>query len=65
MIDKRMPISEIVAKHPETVRIFDAFGLGCAGCQAALFESIEEGASIHRVDVDRLVEHLNKAIREG
>jgi len=52
-----------VKKHPETVAIFERHGLGCLGCQAALFESIEQGAEVHGVDVDLLISDLNREIR--
>lgn len=62
MIHKDMSIREIVQKHPETLDVFEGFGLGCAGCQAALFESVAEGARAHGVDVESLVESLNNSI---
>jgi len=58
-----MSIGEVVKKHPETVAIFERHGLGCLGCQAALFESIEQGAEVHGVDVDLLISDLNREIR--
>jgi hybrid cluster-associated redox disulfide protein len=63
MINKKMSIGEVVKKHPETVAIFEKHGLGCLGCQAALFESIEQGAEVHGVDVDLLISDLNREIR--
>ena len=62
MIDKMTPIGEVVAKYPETVKVFGDVGLGCAGCKAALFESIEQGARVHGIDVDRLLEGLNRVL---
>jgi hybrid cluster-associated redox disulfide protein len=41
MIDKRTSIWDVLARYPQTARVFEEFGLGCAGCEAALFESIE------------------------
>jgi len=64
VIERGMSIEEVVARHPETLRVFEEFGLGCAGCKAALFESIEQGAQVHGVDIDMLVESLNKAAKE-
>ena len=58
MINKKMSIEEVVTKYPETVATFETFGLGCLGCQAALFESIEQGAEIHGIDVDALIADL-------
>jgi len=65
MIYPETPIEEILAKYPETERVFKEFGLGCVGCEAALFESIEQGARVHGVDVERLIEGLLKTVGEG
>ena len=63
IIDKKMSIEEVVKKYPQTVVVFERFGLGCVGCQAALFENIQQGAEIHGIDVDALVESLNVTIK--
>jgi hybrid cluster-associated redox disulfide protein len=62
MIDKGMAISDVVNRHPETIAVFERHGLGCAGCQAALFENIEQGAEVHGVEVGSLVDDLNKVL---
>jgi hypothetical protein len=33
-------------------------------CQIAAFEAVEHGAGVHHVNVEKLVEELNKAIRK-
>jgi hybrid cluster-associated redox disulfide protein len=65
MINRKMSIEEIVKKYPETIAIFERHGLGCLGCQAALFESIEQGAEVHGVDVDALISDLNTEIKRA
>ncbi len=65
MINKKMSIEEVVKKHPETIPTFERHGLGCLGCQAALFESIEQGAEVHGVDADALIADINKVIRQS
>ncbi|HVN95920.1 MAG TPA: DUF1858 domain-containing protein [Syntrophorhabdaceae bacterium] len=62
MIEKKMTIEEVVKKYPATIRVFEEFGLGCVGCQAALFENIQQGAEIHGIDVEALIESLNGII---
>lgn len=62
MINKDMSINEVVRKHPETIPIFEKFGLGCVGCEAALFENIEQGAEVHGIDVETLITILNGII---
>ena len=65
MINKNMSINDIVKKYPDTIRVFERYGLSCAGCRAALFENIEQGAEVHRIEVGALVEDLNKAVSKG
>jgi len=63
MITRDMTIEEVIRRHPETIPVFKKFGLTCMECQIASFEAVEHGAGVHKVDVDRLLEELNKAIK--
>lgn len=63
-ITKQMGIQEVVDQHPQTVAVFFKHGLGCLGCAAARFESIEQGAMAHGIDVDALVADLNKVVSQ-
>lgn len=62
MITKEMGIMEIVEKYPVTVKVFSEYGMHCLGCMAARFENLEQGALAHGIDVDQMVQDLNKAI---
>lgn len=59
-ITKDMTIEEVVTEFPETMMVFMKHGLHCVGCHVSAFESIEEGATVHGINVDALVEDLNK-----
>lgn len=61
-ITKHMSIGEVVKKYPQVVPVFFEHGLGCVGCAAAHFENIEQGARAHGIDVDALIQDLNKAL---
>ncbi len=61
-ITKEMTIEEVVNQYPETMIVFMRHGLHCVGCHVSAFESIEEGAMAHGIDVDTLVSDLNKAV---
>ena len=61
-ITKEMGLIEIVQNYPETIEIFQKYGLGCIGCAAARFENLEAGAKVHGIDPDKMVEELNAAI---
>jgi hybrid cluster-associated redox disulfide protein len=62
MITKEMTIEEVVSEHPETMLVFMKHGLHCVGCHVSAFESIEEGAMAHGINVDALIEDLNTVI---
>ena len=64
LITKDMGILEIVQKYQQTVDVFRNAGMGCLGCAAARFENVEQGASAHGIDVDALIEALNKTVAE-
>ena len=64
MITKNMSIEEVIKKYPDTIDIFLEFGLDCFECQGAQYDNIERGAEVHRIDIDKLLMALNKAIEE-
>ncbi len=59
-ITKEMTIEEVVTQYPETMMVFMRHGLHCVGCHVSAYESIEEGAMAHGINVDALVADLNK-----
>lgn len=62
MITKEMSISEIIEAHPETLAVFQKYNLGCIGCFAAAGETLEDGLSVHGLDVDSVVADLNAVV---
>ena len=61
-ITKDMNIVEVVQRYPDTMMVFMYAGMGCFGCHAAQFENIEQGALVHGIDPDKLVEALNEVV---
>lgn len=62
MITREMTIAEIITIYPQTIPVFRSFGLDCMDCQIADYEEVEHGASVHNVDVVKLLAALNAAI---
>lgn len=62
MITKEMKIGEVMAKYPQTIPVFNAFGLDCRECQIAEYEEVEHGASVHGADIEALLEELNRVV---
>lgn len=60
MITKDTKIMEVIQNYPESVNVFAQHGLGCVGCMIANFETLGDGAAAHGIDIDLLVDDLNK-----
>jgi hybrid cluster-associated redox disulfide protein len=59
-ITKEMLIGEVIRKKPEAIEILMSFGMGCVGCPSSQMESLEEAAMVHGLDLNKLMEALNK-----
>lgn len=62
VITKNMSIVEVVQKYPQAAEVFFRHGMGCLGCAAAQFENIEQGAQAHGIDINALIDDLNKIV---
>ncbi len=60
MINKDMTIGELLEKYPEKAEILMDAGMHCIGCIAASGETLEQACEVHEIDVDEVVEELNK-----
>ena len=60
-----MPIDDVVSKYPSTINVFFRHGMGCIGCAIARFENIRQGAQVHGINVDTLLEDLNQAVPQA
>lgn len=62
MLTKEMTIQDVVSQYPSSVQVFIKHGMPCVGCMAARYENIEQGASAHGIEIDKLMEDLNKCV---
>ncbi|GAB6169819.1 DUF1858 domain-containing protein [Clostridium carnis] len=60
MITRDMTIGEVIRIKESAVEVLMSFGMGCVGCPSAQAESIEEAANVHGLNLDELLEALNK-----
>ena len=63
-VTKEMGIIDIVQNYPESIEVFQKYGMGCIGCAAAHFENLEAGARVHGFDADEMVADINAIIGE-
>ena len=59
-IEKTTKIGDLLGNAPEKADILLEAGMHCLGCPAAREETLEEACDVHGINVDDLVEKLNK-----
>lgn len=61
LITKDTTITKVIEICPNAAEIFKKYKMGCLVCMAASAETIEEGALMHDVDAQKIVDELNAA----
>jgi len=64
-VTKDINFSKLMEKYPQAVEVLMNEGMHCIGCSASAFETIEQGALMHGLDPDKLVEKINKKLSRG
>ncbi|OGF64836.1 MAG: hypothetical protein A2Y62_17410 [Candidatus Fischerbacteria bacterium RBG_13_37_8] len=64
MFTKEDKIEDVLAKFPDSVKIFIGFRLPCLTCGEPYWGSIEELARRYKVDADKIVKVLNEKHKE-
>jgi len=59
-ITKDMTFAQLIEKDSEAASKLAERGLFCGGCPMAQFETIENGAKAHGINVKELLKELNK-----
>ena len=59
-ITKDMTFAQFMRMHPDVVKVFAKYNLGCIGCMGAQAESLEQGCSAHGLKVDEVLKDLNQ-----
>lgn len=63
-ITKDMKLGEILEKYPETAETLMKNGFHCLGCHMAAFETIEQGAASHGINIKKLLNDMNKVVKK-
>jgi len=61
-ITKDMTFAQVMRMHPDVVRVFAKYNLGCIGCMGAQAETLEQGCGAHGLDVNEVVNDLNSCL---
>ena len=63
MITKDLTIGEVIRIKEDAPQILMSFGMGCVGCPSSQAETIEDAAKVHGLNLEELLEALNKDIK--
>ncbi|MBR3255653.1 MAG: DUF1858 domain-containing protein [Clostridia bacterium] len=58
--NKDTKISELLEVAPEKANILLEIGMHCISCPISQMETLEEACEVHGIDVNELLERLNK-----
>lgn len=59
MINKETLIYDALKQKPGCEKVFLEFGMHCLGCPVSRGENIEQAATAHGIDLDKLLKALN------
>lgn len=61
-ITETMSIPEIVAQYPQTQAVFSKYGLHVEGYKALEHENLFATSRVHQIDLQAILNDLNKAV---
>lgn len=65
MISKEMTIMDVIIKYPVTQSVFESYKMACSACMGAMNESLEAGARMHGIELEKLINDLNEVIKNS
>ena len=64
MLSKNITVKELLDHYPQVLRVFMDIGLLCVGCPTEAFHTLADVAREHRLDLNRLLRQITKAIED-
>lgn len=63
IVDKNTTINEILNAYPEAMRFFNEKKMSCGSCFAVKFDTLENGALMHGMEVTTLISQLKQFLQ--
>jgi hybrid cluster-associated redox disulfide protein len=63
IVDKNTTINEILSAYPEAIKFFSEKQMSCGSCFAVKFDTLENGALMHGMEVSTLVAQLEEFLQ--
>ena len=62
-VNKNSTINEILSAYPEAIRFFKEKQMACGSCFAVKFDTLENGALMHGMEVNILIDQLEQFLK--
>ena len=62
-VNKDSTINEILNAYPEAIRFFKEKQMACGSCFAVKFDTLENGALMHGMEVNTLIDQLEQFLK--
>ena len=62
IITKDMTLDEVLELDNRLVAVMLGFGLHCFGCPVSIYETLEEAAEVHGLELDLFLDELNSML---
>ena len=62
-VNENSTINEILNAYPEAIRFFKEKQMACGSCFAVKFDTLENGALMHGMEVNTLIDQLEQFLK--
>ena len=62
LITKQTTINETISTYPKAMQFFEGLRMSCGSRLAVKFDTLENGTLMRGMNVDTLIDHLNRFI---
>lgn len=58
LVDAKTMVSDVLNRHPSTMRVFIEHRMACIGCVIAPYHTIEEACAEYNLEVDSIMREM-------
>jgi hybrid cluster-associated redox disulfide protein len=61
-VTKDILMGELISTYPQSSEILMKYGFHCIGCMISPYESLEAGAAVHGIPLEKVLKEINESI---